>query len=156
MTRGQCGEGDILSLVVADVELPDVFGLGAVFAFGFDIDLPLAAEAIEIVDEIAAHEGLDRAVDIVEGHTLLQHFVAVYVDKLLRHAGQESGAEAGDFRPLSRGFKKDVQVSGEELNIAARTVFEDKGESAGSADAGNGGRGKTEGNCPRATCSTPG
>ena len=38
--------------------LADIFGTRAVGAFRFDIDLPLASEAIEIVDEEAAHEGL--------------------------------------------------------------------------------------------------
>ena len=48
---------------------------------------------------------------------LLQHLVAIYVDKLLRDTGQESGAEAGDFRPLASSVKKSGEVLGEELNI---------------------------------------
>jgi hypothetical protein len=47
---GQCGKGDTLSLVVTDVELPDVFRLGAILTFRFDIDLPLTVKAVEIVD----------------------------------------------------------------------------------------------------------
>jgi hypothetical protein len=47
---GQCGKGDTLSLVVTDVELSDVFRLGAILTFRFDIDLPLTVKAVEIVD----------------------------------------------------------------------------------------------------------
>ena len=36
-------------LVVAHIELADVFGLRPILAFGFDVDLPLAAEAVEVV-----------------------------------------------------------------------------------------------------------
>src|SRR4029077_12864716 len=135
------------TLIVADIELPNVFCLGAVLTFRFDIDLPLAPEAVEVVDEISPHEGLNRTIYIVEVHPLLQDFVAVYFDKFLWDTRQKSGAEGADFRPLSGSFKKNTQVFGEELNIAARTVFENECKSAGSADAWNGGRGKTEGNC---------
>ena len=76
---------------------------------------------------------------------MFQHFVAIHVHKFLRHAGQKSGADAGDFRPFPRRIQKNAQVFGQELNIAAGTVFEDERESARSADTGNGRRGKTEG-----------
>ncbi len=80
---------------------------------------------------------------------MLQHLVAVYVDKFLRDTGQESGGEAGDFRPLASSVKKNGEVPGKERNIAAGTVFEDEGESAGGADARNGRRGKAEGDSRR-------
>ncbi len=146
LERGKGGEGDSLSPAVAHIELANVFHPGAVLTLGFDIDLPLAAEAIEIVDEITAHKCLDGAVDIAQIHALLQHLVAIYLDKFLGNIGQESGTKTGDFGALSSGGKKEVQVSGEELDIASRTVLEHEGETAGSADAGNGRRGKTEGN----------
>ena len=61
-------------------------------------------------------------------------------------------AISGRFRAAC---KKYAQVPGEELNIAARTVFEDKGESAGSADARNRRRGKTEGHSRRQLAQLP-
>jgi len=45
------GEGNHLAFGVLDEKLADIFGAGAIGAFGFDVDLPLASETIEIVDE---------------------------------------------------------------------------------------------------------
>ena len=73
--------GTISPLRVAHVELADVIEVVAILAFGLDIDLPLAAEAIEVVDEQPAHEGLDGAIDVVQRHALLQHFVAIDIDE---------------------------------------------------------------------------
>ena len=64
----------------------------AIVALGLDIDLPLAAEAVEVVDERPAHERLDRSIHILDVDTLLEHFVAIHVDELLRHVGQERRA----------------------------------------------------------------
>ena len=141
---GEGGKRNVFSLVVADVELSNVFRPGAIFTLGLDIDLPLAAEAVEVVDKVAAHESLNRPVDVVQVHALLQNLVAVDVDELLRDAGQESGAEAGNLRPLASRFHKSAQVLREELDIAAGTVFQDESESAGGANPRNGGRGKRE------------
>ena len=140
------GERDVLAFIIADIKLSDVFRASAVLALSLDINLPLAAEAIEIVNEVSAHEGLDGAVDIVEVHALLQDLVAVDVNKFLRDAGQERCAKAGDFRALASGVEKSGEVPGEEWNVGAGTVFKDEGEAAGSADAGNGRRGESESN----------
>jgi hypothetical protein len=51
--------------------------VGAVFAFGFDIHLPLAAESIEIIDEKTAHEGLDRAIGVAQIDALLQNLIPI-------------------------------------------------------------------------------
>src|SRR5208337_1598328 len=120
-----------------DIELSDVFRFSAVFAFRFDIDLPLSAKTIEVVNEIAAHEGLNRFVNIVERHTLFQHFVPVYFHELLGHIGQESGAETGDFRPLAGSLEKSAQVLGEELDISAGTIFKHEGKTTRSSDTWN-------------------
>src|SRR4029077_17392140 len=120
------------------------FRFSAVLALRFDVHLPLASEAVEIVDEVPAHEGLDGAVHVVECDALFQNFVAIDVHKLLRHAGQESRAEAGDFRPLASRIEENSQVSGKELNIAAGAVLKNKGKATGSAHTRNGRRGKSE------------
>src|SRR5208282_1242745 len=137
-------EGNHFALGVFDEELADIFGASAISAFRFDVHLPLAAEAIEIVNEKAAHEGLKSLVDVFDGDTLLDDFVAVHVDELLRNTGKEGGADVGDFRAFAGGGKKFVQVVGEKFDVVAGAVFEDEGEAAGSADAGNGGRGERE------------
>src|ERR1700675_1631843 len=137
-------ERNILSFVVANVELADVLRLRAIFAFRFNVHLPLAAAAIEIVDEIAAPEGLDGLVHVAKVHALLQNFVAVHIDKLLRHVGQESRAQAGDFRPLSGSFHKGGQVFCEELNITARTVFQHERKASGGSHTRNRRRRKPE------------
>ena len=62
LDRGERRQRNALALVVADIEASDVLGVGAIVALGFDVDLPLAAKAIEVIDEISAHERLDRAV----------------------------------------------------------------------------------------------
>ena len=69
-------------------------------ALGLDVDLPLAAEAIEVVDEGAAHEGLDGLVNARELHALLQRAVLVDVDETLGHVGVEGTLQRGDFGPL--------------------------------------------------------
>src|ERR1700722_25026 len=98
---GKSGKRNAFFFIVEDVELSHVFCLGAVFGLGFDINLPLAAKAIEVVDEVSAHESLHGAVDVAQAYSLLENLVAVDVDELLRNAGQESGAEAGDLGPLA-------------------------------------------------------
>ena len=45
--------GTISPVVIQDIELADVFRFGAVGALGFDVNLPLAPEPVEVVDEIA-------------------------------------------------------------------------------------------------------
>ena len=141
---GQRGQRDHLTAGVPHVELADVLRLRAVVAFGFDVDLPLPSEAIEVVDEQAAHEGLDGPVDVVDGDALLDDLVAIDRDELLRHARQEGGAETADLRPLARRGHELVQVVREKLHVAARPVLENEGEAAGGADSGNRRRRETE------------
>ena len=81
--------GTISPVAVAHVELADILGPGPVVAFRLDVDLPLAAEAVEVVYEQPAHERLDGSIDIVQRHSLLEDFVSVDIHELLRHAGQE-------------------------------------------------------------------
>ena len=78
--------------VVAHVELAEVLDVGAVIAFGLDVDLPLAAEAVEVVDEGAAHEALQGLVNVLEIDPLLEHLVAVHIHEDLRHGRAEGGA----------------------------------------------------------------
>src|SRR4029077_6785020 len=80
---------------------------------------------------------LDGFVHVGKSHALLEHFVAVHLDKFLRHTGEKGGAQTGDFRALACGIEENAQVFGEELNIAPGAVLEVKSETSGSAHAGN-------------------
>src|SRR5580692_6586572 len=132
--RGERRERNVFAVAVADIESSDVVRAGAIVAFGLDVNLPLPTESVEVVDEIATHKGLDGAVDIAKIDTLFQHFVAIHIDEFLWNAGQKSGAQAGDLRPLSSSFKKRAHIFREKLNVAAGAVFEDEGEPAGGAN----------------------
>ena len=122
----------------------DVFRLRAVVAFGLDEDLPLPAEAVEVVHEVAAHEGLQRLADLREIDALRQDLVAIDVDEDLRHGRQERAVGRSDLRPLAHSFEEAVQVLAEEGHVAARAIFEHEGDAAGRADAGNRRRRKGE------------
>jgi hypothetical protein len=111
------------ALVVAHVELPDVLDVGAVVAFGLDVDLPLASEAVEVVDEAAAEEALQRLVHITEVDPLLEHLVLVDVDEQLRHGRPEGRRDAGHFGSLLRGFEKLGGVLGEEGDVFSGAVL---------------------------------
>ena len=140
---------------VAHVELADVFQVGAVLAFGFDVDLPLPSEAVEVVDEQSAHEGLDGAVDVVERDALLEHLVAIDRHELLRHARQERGDDAGAISGRLRAAAMNLlQIVGQELHVVAGAVFQDEGEAAGGADAGNGRRREAERERRPAACAS--
>ena len=63
--------------------------------------------------------------------------------------GRKVVLKAGDLRALASRGKKEVQVSRQELDIAAGTVLKHEGETARGADAGDGRRGKTKGHSCR-------
>ena len=77
------------------VELAHVSAVGPVLALRLHVDLPLAAEAVEVVDEVAAHERLEGLVDLPEVDALLEHLVPVHVDVKLGHRREERGGRTG-------------------------------------------------------------
>ena len=58
---GDGGERHALALVVSDIKQTKVLRARAILAFGFDIELPLPAKAVEEINEKAAHERLHGA-----------------------------------------------------------------------------------------------
>ena len=68
----------------------------------FHIDLPLPAKAVKIIDKIAAHERLQRFIDLAQVQSLLEHFVAVHIDENLRHAGQVASCSSRTVRAVWR------------------------------------------------------
>ena len=99
--RGQRRERHRLPVFVAHIELTDIIDIGPVVSFSLDINLPLAAEFVEVVDETAPHEALQNLVDVADFDPLLQHLVTVHVHEELRHGGEEGGGDPGQFRPFS-------------------------------------------------------
>src|SRR4029077_15047965 len=81
---------------IANEELPNILGIGAVIAFGLNVSLPGSAEAIEIVHEKSAHERLQRLIYRGEVDPLLDDFVAVDVHKNLRHVRLERRNESAE------------------------------------------------------------
>ena len=138
------------ALMVAHVKQAQVFGAGPVVAFGFDIDLPLPAKPVEIVDKISAHEGLQGLVNLRQIHSLLEDPVAIHIHIKLGHRGQKGGVDAGNFRALARRLHEFGDVGGQEWNVLARPVFQHQGKPAGRADPGDGGRREGEGDRRRA------
>src|SRR6185436_1404586 len=134
---GQRGKRHHFTFVVPYVELPDLFGLGAILAFGLDVNLPLAAEAVEVVHEQSAHESLDGAVNVADGDSLLQDFVFIHIDELLGHARKKGRAQTGYLRTFARGRQEGIEVGRQERHVFSGTVLENEGESAGSTHAGN-------------------
>ena len=129
------------------MEQADVFRLRAVVALGLHEHLPLPAEAVEVVHEVAAHERLQRLADLREIDALREDLVAIDVDQDLRHRRQERAGGGRNLRPLAHRFEEAVQVFTEKSHVAARAVFEHERDAAGGADAGNGRRRKGEGDC---------
>ena len=117
-----------------------------VLALRLDVDLPLAAEAVEVVDEDASHVALQGAVDVLQGHALLEGLVAVHVDVDLGDRRDERGRQSGQFLAPPRSLHELRDVCGKERDVPAGAVLEDKGEAAGGADARD--RGWREGERP--------
>src|SRR5207244_3567258 len=116
--------------VVPHVELPDILGFGPILAFGFDVDLPLAAEPVEVVHKRSTHKSLDGPVDVVDGHSLLEDLIFVHVDKLLRDARKKGGAQARYFRTFTGCSNELTHVGCEKRHVVARPILENKRESA--------------------------
>ena len=132
-------------MAIAHVELPDFVDVGAVFALGLHVDLPLQTEAVEIIDHRAAEESAQRIVGVIDGHAFDEGFVAVDRKFELRDGRQKRRVDVLQLRALGRGGHEGLGLLGEEIDRAARTVLQNKVHAARGADAGNGGRRKGEG-----------
>ena len=138
LETGEGAQGHGVAVLVAHVELTQLFGIDPIFPLGLDVDLPLAAEAVEVIDEVAAHEGLEDPVDLADVHALLEHLVPVHLDEDLGHRGDEGGGDPGEFRSFLGRSQEFLGVLPEELDIFPGPILQDKGDPAGSADARDG------------------
>ncbi len=124
-------ERHLAAVGAAHIELADVLDVAPRVAFGFDEGLPLTTEAVEVIHQIAAHEGLHGGVDIVEIHLLLDGFFAVHIGIELRHGRHVGGNGCGDFRPLVECAEKCEEIFCEERGIVvAGPILEDHGDAA--------------------------
>ena len=85
---------------VAHLELLDGFRVGAEGRVGLDVDLPGAAEAVEVVDVVAAQVRLQRVEDVGQRHPHRLGLLAVDVHVELRRAGAEAVEQADQARLL--------------------------------------------------------
>jgi hypothetical protein len=105
---------------------------------GFDEGLPLTAEAVEVIHQIAAHEGLHRGVDVVQIDLLLDGLFTVYVGVELRHGRHVGRDGRGDFGPTVNCAEECEKILREERRIVvAGAILKDHGDAARGADAGN-------------------
>src|SRR4030095_7227904 len=118
-----------------------VLGIGPIIAFRLYIDLPGPSKPVEVIDEVAAHECLQRLINLVQIDSLLQNLVAIDVDEDLRDGGQKGGNDAADLRSFTRGFDKLVHVLREEADVFPGAIFQREGKSARRATPGDGRRG---------------
>src|SRR6185437_5399236 len=140
------GERDLAAVAGAHVELIDVVYVCARAAFGFDVGLPLTAEAVEVVDQVATHEGLHSGVDVRERDLLLRGFFAVDIGIELGDGGKVGGDGGGDLLAFGGGAEEGVQIFCKEGRIVvAGAVLKNHGDAAGGPDAGDGGRREAEG-----------
>ena len=131
------GERHALTCCIRDVELTDILGASSVLAVRLDVDLPLAAEPIEVVHERAAHERLHGSVDVGQIHALSKDARAVHVDVDLRDVGQKRGVQARQFGAPPRRRHEPVRIVREELDVSARAVLQHERDASGRADAGD-------------------
>src|SRR5207244_10555797 len=133
----QCGERHHVTCSIPNVELADVLRAVTISALSLDVHLPLPAEPVEVVDERASHERLDRSINVLDVNALLEHFVPVHSDELLRNPWQESGVDGGEFRTLAGCGKELVQIVGERSHVLSRAVLEHEGQAPRGSHARN-------------------
>ena len=152
---GQRGQRHHFAGRVAHIELADVLGFRAVLVLGLDVDLPLAAEAVEVVDEQPAHEGLDGPVNVVDRHPCLITLSRSTSTNCCGTLGRKVVVRVPISGRLRAAAMNLFRLSDKKLDVLAGPVFQDERESAGSADAGNGGRREAEGHSFRKLAQLP-
>ena len=89
--------GTISPFAVPHIELSDIFCLGAEIPFCLHVDLPDTPEPVKEVHHDAAHERLQRLVDIGKIYALLQDFLTIHPGKNLRHVGNKRRIDSRNF-----------------------------------------------------------
>ena len=93
----------------ADIELLEDVGTGAGAGVGLDVDLPGAAELVELVDVVPAHVDLEGGKDVLDRHLERLDLGAVDVHEDLGRVGPVQGEDhrimrvgVGPLRPAGR------------------------------------------------------
>ena len=89
-----------VAVAVLDLEVLHRVGVHAEGGVGLDVHLPGAAEAVEVVDVVAAQVRLQRVEDVAELHPHLLDLLPVHVHVELRRLGAESVEQADEARLL--------------------------------------------------------
>ncbi len=91
------------ALLVAHEQEPEVAHLLPELGLRLHGDLVIAAESREVVDLVAAEEGLHRGEHVVDRHAELLDLLAVDLEAVIGGRGGEGRRDAADLRPLLRG-----------------------------------------------------
>ena len=102
---------------------------------GLDIDLPGAAEQVEVVDVEAAERRLQRVEDVADLDAQHLRLVAVDVETDLRRVGGEGAEDAGELGLLVGGDQQAAHHGREVGRALALQRFEHVLEAAGVAEA---------------------
>ena len=117
------------------MDLEDVVDRPAEVLVGLDVDLPGAAEQVEVVDVQTAQRALQRGEHVVDLHAQRLRLVAVEVEVELRRVGGE-GAEHVEQLGLLVGLDdQPAHHLGELGDVAAAQVLQLVLEAAGAAEA---------------------
>ena len=120
---------------VADLELADGLGVGAEGGLGLDVDLPRAAETVEIVHVVAGQVRLQRVEHFGKLHAHRLDLGAVDVDIELRRAGAEAGEQADQPRLAVALGGQFVGPGLEGVEVDVARHFQHQLEPAGRAQA---------------------
>ena len=118
---------------VADSELLDGLRIRAKPILGLDVDLPGAAEAVEVVDVVASQVRLQKVEDVGQLHPHGLDLGPVHVDVELGRAGAEGGEQADESGLLVAlgGQRVGLGLEGVEVDVAGG--FHHQLEAAGHA-----------------------
>ena len=136
---------DRVAAFVRHIKQAEIVDIGTVIPLGLNVDLPLEAEPVEIVDEIAAQEGLQGLIRVREVHSLDHRLGFVHVGVNLGNVPKRGGKDVGQLGTLLRGRHEFLGILGDKLHVRAAAVFQNERHATRGADARNGGRRKREG-----------
>ena len=108
-SRATVFKGTISPAAVADLQLAHLLGRAAERAVGLELDLPGAAELVEVVDVQRAHVDLQRVEDVADAHAHRLDLDAVDVGVQLRRVRAEQGEQARPGR--AGGWPRSISVS---------------------------------------------
>ena len=132
---GQCPDRHHRAAAAAHIDTIDVLDRIAELRLGLDIDLPSAAEQVEIVYVKSAKRRLQRVEDVADLDPEHLRLVAVDVEADLRCVGGEGAEVASEFGLLVGGDQEAAHHSGNVVGALSLQRLERVLETAGTAEA---------------------